>query len=389
MTDASTQTAQAAAGEGNLLLGFLTLLGEQKRVFLVVVLLGVALSLTMALRAPRIYSASTIILPPQAQQNSAAGTLAQLGALAGMAGVGAAKAPDEMYVSLLKTRRLQDAVIQRFGLQKRYGKTTMLDTRALLAKRVAVSTERKTGLITVTVDDLDAAFAAEVANGYFDELKKLLSTLAVTEAQQRRMFYEQQVSKGRETLAEAEMNFRKVQAESGMSASQSLAEAGIKAGVDLRTQIAGKEVQLAAVSRFATGLSPERQKLAAELAALRQQLIKLEQGGGASASTPNQGMAAVQAFRNMKIQEASLDALIRLYEVARVDEAREGPLLQQVDKAVPPERFAKPSRAGIAIRGGLLSVVVGVVLAVSLAWWRRCKRQPASPAWQRLKSAWL
>jgi len=387
MNDSSTQTV--ATGEGNLVLGFLTLLGEQKLVFLAIVLLGVALSLTMALRAPRIYSASTIILPPQQQQNSSAGALAQLGALAGMAGVGAAKAPDEMYLSLLRTRRLQDALIQRFGLQQRYGKTTMLDTRSLLSKQVSLSSERKTGLITITVDDKDAAFAAELANGYFDELKKLLSTLAVTEAQQRRLFYEQQVNKGREALADAELNFRKAQAESGMLASQSLADAGVKAGVDLRTQIAGKEVQLAAVSRFATDLSPERQKLAAELGALRQQLLKQEQGGGASASTPSRGMQAVQAYRTMKIQEASLDALIRLYEVARVDEAREGPLLQQVDKAVAPERFSKPSRAGIAMRGGVLSVLAGALLAVSLAWWRRNKSQPANPAWQRLKSAWL
>lgn len=390
MSMSETSTPTPGDGEDGFLVQWLVLLGEQKWLFLVVLVLGCGLSVMAALRAPRLYTASTVVLPPQQQQNAAANTLAQLGALAGMAGAGVVKAPDELYVSLLKTRRLQDALIERFKLQSHYGRTSMSDTRWALSRNVGIAAERKTGLITINVDDPDARFAADLANAHFEELRKILSNLAVTEAQQRRAFYELQVNKGREALADAEIEFRKAQAEGGMVVSQSLADAGVRGGVELRAQIAAKEVQLAAVSRFATPSSPESQRLAAELSAMRQQVLKLEQGGGFSTATPTQGMKAVQAFRNMKIQEASLDALIRLYEVARVDEARDGPLLQQVDKALAPEMFSKPSRSGMAMRGGLLSLLAAVSIASGLGWWRRLGNGSAAhPAWQRLKRAWL
>jgi tyrosine-protein kinase Etk/Wzc len=258
----------------------------------------------------------------------------------------------------------------------------------MLTKTVSMAVERKTGLITVAVDDQDAAFAASLANGHFEELRKLLATLAITEAQQRKQFYEQQVAKARDALAQAEQVFRQAQAEGGMVVSTTLAEAGVRAGIELRSQIATKETQLAAVSRFATEQSPERQRLAAELGALRQQLARLEQGDAGLATSAQRGQKALLAYRNMKVQEASLDALIRLYEVARVDESRDGPLIQQVDRADVPERFAKPSRAGMVLRGAFISLVAAVVLALGAGWWRSRRGQAASPAWRRLRAAW-
>lgn len=346
--------------------------GREKRTFIAVAVLGTALALAYALTVQRYYSASTVLLPPQQQQSSTLGALAQLGALSGMAGAAAGiKPPDELYVALLKTRRLQDAVIRRLKLQDRYEQTSLENTRKRLGALVAVSSDRKTGLVTVETDDVDAAFAAQLAQVHFEELKKILSNLAVTEAQQRRVFFEQQVARTREALAAAEVAFRSAQAKSGLVVSQALAESGIREGATLRARIAEREVQLHALGRFATEQNPEVRRVSAELSALRDQLSRLEGGdAGAGANTPPQGMEAVRAYREMKVQEASLEALIRQYEVARVDESREGPLLQQVDPPVVPERPTKPKRKSLVLAGFAASVLAGLVLALLKARWR-------------------
>lgn len=369
----------------------LIVLGESKFTFLVISVLGSLAALTYALSLQRFYSAETLVLPPQ-QQSQMMGSLAQLGALVGGGGNAALKNTDEMYVAFLKTRRLQDALIARFKLQERYGASTMMEARNALSSMVGVTSDRKSGLIRIAVDDVDAKMAADLANAHVEELKKLLSSLAVTEAQQRRSFFEAQVAKTRNDLVAAELAFRKAQAESGLVVSEVLKESGIRGGVDLRSKIASREVQLQALNRFATPENPDYQRLQAELVALKQQLLKLEGGSGmvpASKEGEN-GVAALQAYRNLKVQEATLEALIKQYEVARLDESREGPLLQQVDVALPPERPAKPKRAGILVWGVAFSVVVGGMIAL----WRglarrRRQQQVVSSEWQQVKRAWL
>lgn len=346
-------------------------LWRERWLMLSVAVLGAAISVGVAFLLPRYYTASTILLPPQ-QQQSGAGALAQLGSLAGMAGVAVgAKTPDEMYVALLRTRRLQAAVIDQLGLKAHYETETVADTRKRLNAMSRVNSDKKTGLITIEVDDRNPEFAARLANAHVDELRRVLGTLAVTEAQQRRAFFEQQVSKTSAALARAELAFRKIQAENGMVASQALAESDVKAGVELRARIAAREVELQSLSHFATSQSAEVQRVSAELAALRNQLNKVE-SGGRGGNTPasvdvTRGMEAVQAFRNVKVLEAGLEALVKQLEIAKVDESREGPLLQQVDVAVPPELPSKPSRVLVVAGGVAASLLMGAFLAMGRA----------------------
>lgn len=373
---------------GITLLDLLTFLGREKKTLIGITLLGTAIALAIALLLPRYFVARAVLLPPQQQQSAATGALAQLGALAGVANMsGSVKSPDEMYVALLKTRRLQDALIQKFDLQRRYERETREGARLELAGRVVVLADKKSGLISIDVTDLDAAFAAKLANEHIDELRRLLSTLAVTDAQQRRLFFEQQVSKTQRVLAEADQAFRLAQAQGGLVVSQALAEGGIREGTRIRAQIAAREVQLNALSRFATAQNPETVQVAAELAALRQQLNTLE-AGSPGASPAASGQVAVQAYRNLKTQEAMLEVLIRQYEMAKVDEAREGPLLQTIDQAQPPERPTKPKRSSVVLTGLLLSLFIGVIVALSRGLSRHA--DPArTGAWRRLKTAWF
>ena len=278
-------------------------------------------------------------------------------------------------------------MINRLSLQERYEANTLTDTRTALKSLVRISSDKKTGLITIEVDDKDPAFAAQLANVQVEELRNLLGRLAVTDAQQRRMFFEQQIKKVQEELTAAEHSFRQAKERSGMQVTAVLAESGVRASAELRGQSAAREVQLQAMSRFATPQNPDMQRISSELSAMRGQLSKLEQGGGGDAQgSPNQ-QQAVKSYRDVKVQEAMLEVLIRQYELARVDEAKEGPLLQQVDVATAPERKAKPKRAMIV----LVSAFAGLFLGVLIAFVRRALRdakESGEPQFLMLKKAW-
>jgi uncharacterized protein involved in exopolysaccharide biosynthesis len=367
-------------------------LGEEKKLFLGIWILGSLAVLAFVLSMPRLYSASTVLLPPQQQQSSAAGALAQLGVLAGVAGSAmGVKTPDEMYVSFLKTQSLRTTLVNKFKLKERYQVDSMEDARGMLNGAVQVFDDKKTGLITIVVDDQDPVFAAKLANAHVDELRTMLSKLAVTEAQQRRVFFEQQVAKAQEGLRKAESSFRREQEQNGFVVTQALAEAGARAQIELHSQIAAREVQLQALGRFMTQQSPEIQRLASELTALKQQLNAVQGGRGAGASSEEPGhLGAIKAFRDMKVQEASLEALVRQLEIAKLDEAKEGPLLQQVDVALPPEFPSKPKRIYLVVAPSLMFFLVGVVVAIMR--WSARKRMAdpiAHQQWQRLRKAWF
>jgi tyrosine-protein kinase Etk/Wzc len=358
--------------------------GEEKKTLLAILCLGTALALGYAFTVDRLYSASTVILPPQQQQSTAAAALAQLGALGSAAGAAiGGKTPDETYVALLQSRAVQDALIERFQLRTRYAKDSQELTREALSRRVDVSVDKKSGLLTIIADDLEPAFAAQLANAHFTELKILLNRIAVTDAQQRRVFFEQQVQQTQKKLNDAELRFRAAQSASGLVVTQALAETGIKESAALSAQIAARETELQVMSRFATAANPDVKRLAAELSALRAQLSKREQGAGSQSAQPTQGNAALQAFRDVKVQEALLETMIRQLELARADEAKEGPLLQQVDVAQPPERATKPRRSSIVLSGVFLSAMLAFLM-VAL---RRAGIQHAE-SMRRIRQSW-
>lgn len=352
-----------AAGEMSVL-ELIATLGLEKRLLIGLTVSGVVLAIATALLLPRKFVADTLVLPPQ-QQNAGVGALAQLGALAGVVGATASlKSPDEMYVELLKTRKVQDALTDRFKLLEHYGVDSRDSVREKIDDAVAISLDKKTGLIKLAVKDADGTFAANLANAHVDELRKLLTEIAINESQQRRAFFEQQVEGASKRLSEAEDLFRQEQARSGMVVSDALAESKIRAGLELRSQIAAREVQLQAQKRFTTANHPETRRLASELGALRHQLDTVERGADSTARSGMGGLDAVKAYRNLKTQEAALEALIRQHEIAKLDESRDGPLLQQVDQAIVPEHPSIPNRFAIVIGGALASFFVAVFICI-------------------------
>jgi uncharacterized protein involved in exopolysaccharide biosynthesis len=343
-----------------------------------------------------IYQSTATVLPSKGSGGAAGGAMqalsslaggGQLAALAGAAGLGGG---DDLYVALLRSQSVQDRLIERFNLGQRYGADKPEWARERLTAAAAVGLDRKSGLLRISVMDTDPALAAELANAHVQELNAMLGRLATTEAQQRRLFFEQQIERGQKKLAELDERFRQALERSGLQLTSLLAEGQIRALADLRAQIASREIQLQAMSRFATSQNSDVQRLSSEVAALQAQLHKMEQGTGPGAreGKPLQ-QEAMMAYRELKVQEGMLEGYVRQLAAARFDEAREGPPVQLVDEAQPAQVRSKPERTKIVLgltgAGLFLGLFLGGLCAL-LQWSRRDPNN--ANRWQELRKAW-
>ena len=301
---------------------------------------------------PHTYTANVKFLPPQQQQSAAASMLASLGGLGGLAGAAAGlKNPGDQYLAYLKSNAVQDALIERFKLQDRYEAKFKVDTRTMLTAN-ARAASGKDGLINLEVDDKDPQFAADLANAHVEELQKLLGRLAVTEAQQRRLFFEKQLTQAKEKLTAAEQALKATGISgSVLKSNPASAVAGVAA---LQAQVTAQEVKVGAMRGYLAETAPDFKQALNELANLRAQLAKQEKDDSGKAGQGNAG-DYIAAYREFKYQETLFELFAKQFEMAKVDESREGAVIQVLDAAQPPEKKAKPKKALIAIIATLAS----------------------------------
>jgi tyrosine-protein kinase Etk/Wzc len=271
-----------------------------------------------------------------------------------------------MYVSLLTSRTVEDAVIQRFGLMSEYKQKKLSDTRKELERRTTAVAGAKDGLIRLTIEDGDRQKAADLANGYVEEFRKLSASLAITEAARRRLFFEQQVQDAKEKLGAAEEAMAKTQRSTGVLQIDSQARALIESAAVLRGQVVAKEVQIEGMRSFATDDNPALVLAKQELAALQAQLDRVAGSNNDVGSDINlskgrvtqSGMEYLRRFRDLKYQETVFELLAKEFEVAKLDEAREGSIIQVVDAGVPPDTKSSPHRTLIVLASTILSFFV-------------------------------
>ncbi|MEK8049897.1 Wzz/FepE/Etk N-terminal domain-containing protein [Ideonella sp. DXS22W] len=318
-----------------------------------------------------VFTARTTFLPPQSQQSGNSAAMASLGALATLAGgSGAARSSADQYLALMQSNNVSDRIIEHFKLMQGFGTSLKVDARMALAAMARMSYGKKDGLITVEVDHTDPKLAADIANQYVDELRRITTTLAVTEAQQRRSFFEQMLKQSRDRLTGAQQALLA----SGFNPGALKAEpkAAADAYARLKAEATGAEVRLQGLRGSLTDSAPEVIQQQSTLNALRAQLSRLEQAEGRGGDGPDY----ISKYREFKYQEALFDMYARQFEVARLDESREGGLIQVVDPATPPERKSKPLRAAIAIKTATASAAA-LVLLVLIRQVRRSRKQAA------------
>ncbi len=326
--------------------------------------LGVAFLLTP------MYTARTSFLPPQQQQSGMASALASLGGLAGLVGVaGAIKSPADQYVALMQSVSAEDRLIDQFKLMQVYESDYRFEARRELERSTRIAIGKKDGLISVEVDDVSPQRAAELANAYVDELRRMTSVLAVSEAQQRRVFFEKELKDARDQLARAQQELQA----SGFNVGALRAEpkAAAESYARLKAEITAAEVRTQVLRGSLADSSPEVQRQLAQLSALRAQLARLEQTADA-----NVGPDYLTKYREFKYRETLFELFARQYELARVDESREGALIQVVDIAVVPEYKSKPKRLLIVVAATILSLLLLGMFILVRHFWRETAADP-------------
>lgn len=322
--------------------GLFQTLADNLRLLVLAPLAAGLLALGISFALPPTFTATTQFLPPQQQQSAAASMLQSLGALGGLASAATGlKNPNDQFVAFLQSRSVQDALIERFKLMERYDEKFAQDARKALSTNARV-TSGKDGLITIDVDDKDPVFAAQLANAHVEELTRLLNRLAVTEAQQRRLFFEGQLASAKDKLVKAEQALKASGVNSGALKANPVA--AIESLARIKASITAQEIKLASMRGYLTESAPDFKQAQNELAALRAQMSRAEREEPATAGDSDY----VAKFRDFKYFETLFELFAKQYEIAKVDESREGAVIQVLDAAQPPERKSSPQKAKIA-----------------------------------------
>lgn len=364
------------------LIEVLTILVSQKKLIIGFAVVSLIASISVSLLMTPIFKSTAVVMPPQQSQGSGAAA-AILGQLGGMASsqLGSLKSPGELYVGMLNSRTIADGLINEFKLKERYKAKTIDDARKMLSNATVIVAGKDT-LISITVEDKDPQFAANLANAYVSSLTRLTENLSISEASRRRKFFEQQMLTSKNDLANAEVALAKIQETTGMIELDGQVKGLISNVAQLQGEIAAKEVQLSAVRSYATKSNPELLRLQEELRTMNAQMGQLTKGGRpgdddlivATRKIPRVGIEYVRGLREVKYYQAIFEVMAKQYELAKMDEAKDAASVQELDKAVPAEKKSRPVRASIILMGTLLGITCGILLALLLDVYRRSRQ---------------
>jgi uncharacterized protein involved in exopolysaccharide biosynthesis len=385
------------------LIELLLALARGKKAILKVTITAALLATIVSFLLPKTYTATSTILPPQQKQSALNSMLGQIGAIAGLSGGDLGlRNPDDVFVAMLTSRTIEDNLINRFDLRKAYRVKRYQDAEKKLRQNSEVIATKE-GLISISVTDRDPKRAAEIANAYVQQLYNVNQNLAITEASQRRLFYEQQIKAEQRQLSSAELALTQVQEKSGLLQPEAQARAIIGGIADLRAQVATHEVQLRTMRSYATENNPELQRAETELAGMRSELAKLEHSNAAAGNgnlaiparqMPEAELEYLRRSREVKYHEALYEFLGKQLEAARIDEGQNAILIQVVDTAVAPERKSGPKRLLIVVVSTMAAFLVACLAVLLIEALRRKHQDPSQGPrlallWHSLKfSSW-
>ncbi len=365
-----------------------------------------------ALLQSNVYTAKTTFIPPGNQQLSPQSALtAQLGALGAAGGGGFAAAfgknPADLWVALLKSDSVATTVILQNNLLEEFRAKNIAPAIKRLTGKTRIAAD-KSGLISIEVDDKNPALAAQIANGYMSGLLELNKTLVFSQAGQKRLFFEQQLKRAREGLAEAE-----IMTEAGLKTGdpnsdsvKKLLQASPRAISDttqqLRARIAAKQIEISAMKSYAADGNIDLKRTQDELESLEEQLSALEgvptpkqhaipEGTSdedkqqATKLTIDQKVAARAKVQDIRFYDSLISLLTNQYEQARLDEAKEPVVFQVVDVAQPPFMKSKPKRFLIV----MISTLAGFFLSILWVFARNALRKANDNPETALKLAQL
>lgn len=365
-----------------------SLVSHKHMIFWVTFAMGM-LGLAIALIIPPYYTATAVIMTPQQDQSSASALIGQLGALGSLGGAASSlglKSPADLYVGILGSRTIADDLIERFHLQSLYKVKLRVDARHKLTTQSTFEAG-KDGLIYIRVKTHNPNLSASLANGYVDELYQTNSRLAIGQAAQRRMFYDQQLQNEKTLLAKAEDALKQTEEKTGVVQLTGQTEMTIRNIATTRAMIASMQVQLDAAKTYETAESGDVQRMEQEIDTLNKQLANLQdaatrqQPGDVevpAGRVPAVSLEYLRKFREVRYHETLFELLAKQAEAASLDEAKSAPLIQVVDHAEVPERKSGPSRILITLGLAFFGLLCSTSWAIGRNMLGQMKVQPGT-----------
>lgn len=385
------------------LLELLTQLAKKRRFIFLFTLAVAVLTVVISLLVPNRYTGYASILPPQQSGGGAAALLSQFagggggGGLSALLGSGlSGRTQIDVYVAMFNSRTVEDAMIHRFDLMKAYRTKKMSIARKTFESRSTAVAGLKDGIIRVSVEGPTPEKAAEMTNAYVEEFQKLASGVAVTEAAQRRLFYEHQMQDAENNLSNAEQDLKKTELSTGFVQPEAQSRAMMESAATIQALISAKQVQIQALSSSATEDNPEMIVLKRQLAELQGQLRQLTGTSGSESElfvpkgkVPQAALDYIRKLREVKYREVLFQAIATQYQMAKLDEAKQGTIFQVIDPAVPPDTHSFPHRSILVIVFTFLAFMIACFIVWAKAAWRSMKDDPQDgPRVAALLSAW-
>lgn len=368
-------------------------LWEHRRFLSRVALYALLASALVAFLLPKQYESTARLMPPDQQSGTAMATMALASKLGGLGTLGGGmvglKSPGELFVGVLQSRTVQDDLIARFELRKTYGVRYWEDARKSLTRHTDVSEDRKSGIITIKVNDKNPRRAASMCEEYVAELNQLINQLTTSSAHRERIFLEERLDEVKHELGGAEDDFSQFASKNAAINIPEQGKAMMQAAATLQGQLIAAESELEGVRQIYTDNNVRVRAMEARVSELRRQLNKLggkpgnEEASGSESFYPSirklplLGVAYADLYRQEKIEETVFETLTQEYELAKVEEAKEIPVVKVLDPANVPEKKSFPPRLLVMILGTMFGLAVGVTWVLGKEMWQ--ETDPADP----------
>jgi uncharacterized protein involved in exopolysaccharide biosynthesis len=360
-----------------------------QRTFLVrLSVLGLGLGLIVAFLIPARYTSTTRLMPPDNQVGSSLATVAaSTGASRGAEITGGLlnlKSTSDVFVGILTTRTVQNQIIEQFDLKRAYGVRRMEDARLILASRTSISVDRKSQIITIAVTDHDPKRAAAMGEAYIAELNRLVAELSTSSARRERIFLEERLKEVSQDLEAAEKEFSQFSSKNTAIDIKEQGKAMVEAAATLQGQYIAAQTELEGLKQIYTDNNVRVRTVNARIAELKRQLEKLGGKGEETSEASGQprdyaypsirklpllGVTYADLYRRTKVQEAVYEVLTQEYELAKVQEVKEIPIVKVVDPADIPERKSFPPRLLIGTSIMFFAFMGGIVFLVGSKSW--------------------
>jgi capsule polysaccharide export protein KpsE/RkpR len=368
-----------------------------------VAVIAFVVSLAIALLIPKQYESSARIMPPESSSASSAAfaalagrALGELGGLNVLAGsLLGTRNTSALYVDLLRSGTIIGHLIDRFELQHVYHKRYRIDTAKYLARRTTVIDDKKSGVLTITVQDSDPRRARDLTQGYLDELNLLVNKTSTSSAHQERIFIERRLNSVEADLGRAQQEMSDFSSTHTTIDLKEQTRAMVESAASLQAQLIVAQSEIGSLKQIYGDSNVRIRAAQARAADLQHELkrmsgtsapLKPETGtatGIASANEKNEelypplrqlprlAVPYANLYRRVRVQEAVYELLTQQYEVARIQEAKDVPVVSVIDAPGIPEKKSFPPRALLTLLLTAFVVSVAAAQILMLHHWRQ------------------